>query len=100
MKCLSYNHFFEVFANQTRLKIIESLIESPKCVSDLCDEIKEEQSKISHNLKILTGCNFIKVEQDGKKRVYSINSDTIKPLMELANRHVTTLCGGKCCKEK
>jgi len=96
MKCVSYNKFFEVIANKTRLKIIESLFKKPKCVSEICAEVSEEQSKISHNLKVLYECNFVCIEQDGKKRVYSLNKKTIVPIIEMVNKHVHKFCDGRC----
>jgi len=99
MKCISYNQFFEVIANKTRLKIIESLFRSPKSVTEICDDIKEEQSKVSHNLKTLTECSFADFRKDGKKRIYSLNEKTIVPLMKIVDKHATLHCK-KCQIEK
>ncbi|MAE42892.1 transcriptional regulator [Candidatus Woesearchaeota archaeon] len=92
MKCLSYTQFFEVIANKTRLRIIESLFRSPKSVTEICNDIKEEQSKVSHNLKILTDCSFSEFKKDGKKRVYSLNEKTIIPLMNIVDKHAASHC--------
>ena len=75
MKCMSYENFFENFSNKTRLKIIDSLKKGPKSVNKLCNDIHEEQSKVSHNLRKLMDCNFLEVKREGKKRVYSLNKD-------------------------
>jgi len=97
MKCNSYKMFFEVFANETRFKIIDSLSKSPKCVTDICEDVKEEQSKVSHNLKILTCCNFVVRKIDGRKRIYSLNKDTVQPIIKLVGKHVKKYCSkGKC----
>ena len=99
MKCLSYNQFFEVIANKTRLKIIESLFRYPKCVTEICNDVKEEQSKVSHNLKVLTDCSFAEFKKHGKKRIYSLNEKTIVPLMKIVDKHATSHCK-KCQIEK
>ena len=91
MKCTSCNKFFEVIGNKTRLEILNCLCECPKCVSDICKETKQEQSKVSHNLKKLADCHCVKVEKQGKKRIYAITK-TIKPLMKLAQEHVACNC--------
>lgn len=98
MKYKSYNKFFEIIGNKTRLEILNCLCENPKCVSDICTELNQEQSKISHNLKKLADCNCVNVKKNGKKRIYSINEKTIKPLMEIARNHVT--CNCQECKFK
>ncbi len=96
MKCLSYYSFFENFSNETRIKIVFSLMESPKSVNDISKDIKEEQSKVSHNLKRLMECNFLTFSRHGKKRVYSLNKDTIVPLIRLVDEHVKKYCSEVC----
>lgn len=96
MKCKSYYRFFEVIANETRFKIIESLSSGPLNVSQICFITKEEQSKISHNLKILLQCNVVEVKKDGKNRVYYLNKETIEPMLKLVEKHVEKNCVGKC----
>lgn len=98
MKCSSYNLFFETFSNKTRIKIIESLSYGAKSVNDICKEIGEEQSKVSHNLKKLTECRFIDCEAKGKKRIYSLNQ-TIIPILNLVEKHVAKYCHGECHKK-
>ena len=98
MKCMSYDRFFEVFANKTRLKIIESLLKSDKNVTQIYENIKEEQSNVSHNLKILYECNFITKKRQGKNIIYSINKETIKPMLDIVNKHVSKFCKGNCVK--
>ena len=98
MKCKAYESFFENFSNKTRIKIIESLLNDPKSVTEICNNISEEQSKVSHNLKRLTDCNFVDVKQQGKQRIYSLNKDTIIPILEIVDKHVHKHCEGECSK--
>lgn len=96
MKCKAYNVFFETISNKTRLKILEALHDRPLTVNGICNKLKEEQSKISHNLKILADCHFLTVKQEGKNRIYSLNKNTIMPLMKLVEKHVECYCGQTC----
>ncbi len=96
MKCHAYNVFFETISSKTRLKIIEVLQEKSMSVTEICNKLGEEQSKISHNLKCLIDCHFLDVKQDGKKRIYSLNKDTMVPLMKLVEKHVTKYCYEEC----
>jgi len=100
MKCHAYNTFFENIANKTRLSIIEVLNKKPMSVTEICKATKQEQSKISHNLKILADCHFLDVKQKGKQRIYSLNKDTILPLMNLVKKHVKKYCGKECIEKK
>jgi ArsR family transcriptional regulator len=96
MKCKSYETFFEVFSNKTRLNIVEFLLKGPKTVNEICKAVGEEQSKVSHNLKKLMDCHFLNVKREGKKRIYSLNEETIIPLMNLVEEHVKKFCCKEC----
>ena len=100
MKCYSYNTFFETIGTRIRLEILELLQEKPMSVTEICKTLKQEQSKISHNLKCLAECHFLDVKQQGKKRIYSLNKDTILPLMELVDKHVKKYCCTECRMRK
>ena len=96
MKCKSYKVFFETISNETRLAIVELLQKKSMSVTGICEALGEEQSKISHNLKKLADCHFLDVRQEGKQRIYSLNKDTIVPLMDLVTKHVEKFCDKSC----
>ena len=86
--------FFSTLANPTRLAILESLNDGPKNVSALADELSQEQSMISHNLKLLELCCFIFSERRGKEKYVSLNNGLIDPLFSLVEGHADAFCGG------
>lgn len=88
MKDLSYKFFFKAFANKTRFELIQALSKSPKNVTQLVKETGFEQSRISHNLKCLIDCGFVENKRDGKQVVYSLNNETVQPLLKLIDRHI------------
>ncbi len=96
----SYNVFFTNLANPLKIAIILSLRRKEKNVSELVKELGVEQSKISHALKCLKACNIMKAEPDGKSRFYSLNKETIIPMLELIDKHSSTYCRNKCCMVK
>jgi DNA-binding transcriptional ArsR family regulator len=99
MKCLSYYTFFETISNKTRMSIIESLLRSPKCVNEICHDIREEQSKVSHSLQRLMECNFLNAKRDGKKKIYSLNEETVIPILRLVDKHVSKFCNKECTRK-
>lgn len=88
MKELSYKLFFKALSNKTRFKIINSLRKGSKSVSELVKETGFEQSRISHNLKCLIDCGFVENNRNGKQVIYSLNKETIKPLLKLIDKHI------------
>ena len=87
-----YKQFFGTLANQHRLDIITALAQGAKNVSELCDHTKNNQTTLSHNLTRLEICGFVTVQQEGKKRIYTLNQKTIKPLLNLMQTHVHNHC--------
>ena len=94
MTCKSVENFFLNFSNKTKLDIIMLLRNSALSVNEIADKLNQEQSKISHNLRKLTQCNILAVEQKGKQRIYSLNKKTVIPMLKLVEQHVQSYCGG------
>lgn len=78
------------------MKIVQALKEKPMSVTELTEALGEEQSKVSHNLKSLSQCHIVEVEQKGKRRIYSLNKETMVPLLQLAENHVKKYCKEIC----
>ena len=99
MKCPAYK-FFETIAPDMRVKILFALKNSAMSVNELAESLGEEQSKVSHNLKKLIECRFLEVERKGKRRIYSLNKETVLPLLKLVEKHVQRFCCEGCSKEE
>ena len=96
MKCPSYDLFFNTVSNRLRLDIIGLLRRKSMSVTEICAALKEEQSKVSHNLKKMADCHIIEVLRKGKQRIYSLNKETMVPLMNLVQKHVESYCSKEC----
>ncbi len=66
---------FKALADEIRLKILHSLYDSEKCVTDLMDELQLAQSHVSHHLKTLKVAGLIQSRRDGHKMCYSLSPD-------------------------
>lgn len=86
--------FFSTLANPTRLAILELLNNGPMNVTSLATELSQEQSMVSHNLKLLEHCHFIISERRGKEKFVSLNNGLIDPLFNLVEVHANANCGG------
>lgn len=95
-----YNVFFTNLANPLKVKIILNLRLKEMNVTELKNSLKVEQSKISHALKSLRNCKIVNLKQKGKERFYSLNKETIVPMLNLIDKHASINCKNKCfCKE-
>jgi len=90
--------FFETLGTRLKVDIIIKLKEKSFSVTELSKQLSQERSKVSHALKSLLECGFVEVKNKGQERIYSLNIDTIIPLLNLVEKHVKKYC--KVCKRK
>ncbi|NJN70024.1 MAG: winged helix-turn-helix transcriptional regulator [Nitrospira sp.] len=81
-------------ADETRLRILESLLAEKKRVTDLVRELGFPQPHVSHHLRILRDSGVVEGIRDGKQVCYRI-----APIVQraLANRQGKALNFG-CCE--
>ncbi|MHB8566869.1 MAG: ArsR/SmtB family transcription factor [Nitrososphaerales archaeon] len=82
--------FFQALSNSVRMQIVSLLREKRKglSVSEICRELELEQTHASHALKCLAFCGLVESERDGKSKLYSLNKDTVLPLLRLVDVHL------------
>lgn len=84
----------KALADETRLRILESLLAQEKCVSDLVRELDCPQPHVSHHLRILRDSGVVEGIREGKQVCYRIS-----PIIQraLANHEGQALNFG-CCE--
>ena len=88
----AYKVFFGTLVSEPRLKIINLLRKGKKNVSQIINELKMDQTSVSHDLARLKQCGFVQNEVEGKFRYYKLNDQSIKPLMDLIEKHMSQYC--------
>jgi len=83
-----YEMFFKALSNKTRFEIIRLLRNGPMSVNKICNKLKFEQSRVSHNLKKLEHCGFVSSKINGKQRIYSIDAKYIAPILESIDKYI------------
>lgn len=80
--------FFKALADETRLKILFTLLESGKCVMHISEHVGMSQSAVSHQLSILRRADLVKVSRSGKTQVYSISDEHVRLVLDMAHLHI------------
>lgn len=88
----AYKLFFGTLVSESRLRIVNLLRHGKKNVSEIVNELKMDQTAVSHDLARLKQHGFVKCVNEGKYRYYTLNEETIKPLMSLIDRHMAGYC--------
>lgn len=74
---------FKALSDPTRLRILMLLSQRELCVCELVFALKMEQSRISHQLRILRDADLVEDTRDGKWTNYRIPDKKKKNLREL-----------------
>lgn len=75
---------FKALSDETRLRILNILIERECCVCEVMQALDISQSRASRNLGILEEAGFVRARRDGIWIVYSVDRKT-------ANRYALSL---------
>ena len=83
------SEFYKIFGDQTRLRILDALLNKPLCVNEISELLDMTQSAISHQLKNLSASNLVKTEKIGKNVYYSISDEHIKIILKYGLEHIS-----------
>ena len=85
---LTLSEMFKLFSDETRLRIICSLLNTELCVCDLCELLNLNQSAVSHQLQLLRGSKLVKYRKEGRTVFYSLDDEHIKTVLEQGMCHI------------
>ena len=85
---LSLSNMFKLFADNTRLRIICSILNTELCVCDLCELLGLNQSTVSHQLQLLRNAKLVKYRREGKQVYYSLQDEQIEKIISLSLEHM------------
>lgn len=77
---------FKALGHPVRYKIVKFLMDGPKCVCKLNENIEFSQSNLSQHLKILKDSGILKSEKVGLNIHYSIADESIRELIKAADK--------------
>jgi len=66
---------FKVLSDETRLRMVNLLLERECCVCEVMQALEISQSRASRGLNALYDAGFFKMRKDGLWSLYSIDSD-------------------------
>ena len=69
--------WFRALGDETRLKIVECVMESEQCVCDLTELLSSKQSLLSFHLKTLKDAGILNDRRNGRWVYYSLNPDAL-----------------------
>jgi len=76
----------KALSDQTRLKILELLLEGERCVCEIFPRVKRTQSTVSIQLKVLEKAGILESKRIGKKVFYRIKDSRIYDIFKIFGR--------------
>ena len=87
---------FKALSDETRLRILNILLERECCVCEVMQALNISQTRASRNLAALYDAGFLKLKKDGLWSLYSIDKDGMPEyLADMVHAVTKTLEGNK-----
>lgn len=77
---------FKALGDETRLQIIEMLLEGELCACKILERFHITQPTLSYHMKILTECGLVTGRREGTWIHYTLRTDTIEAIRDLLGR--------------
>ena len=75
------SHFFSVYADKTRVRILSALVLSEMCVTDIAAVLSVNQTTISHQLRFMHGAGAVGCRREGKTIFYYLKDERVGELL-------------------
>jgi len=72
-------------SDETRVAIVEMLVEGERCVCELQDALDAAQSRLSFHLRVLKDAGLVDDRKDGRWSYYSLDADALAELSSLVS---------------
>ncbi|MBI2151146.1 winged helix-turn-helix transcriptional regulator [Candidatus Woesearchaeota archaeon] len=94
--------FFSCLSDETRLKIILSILEQPKTVNEIHQMLGEEKlalSAVSHQLTLMSNLGIVEFEKTGRSKSFRLSKQFCWCILRKALGHFEEKGGCKACQE-
>ncbi len=88
-KITATSQLLAIAADETRLRILLTLLNGEKCVKEIVDQTGASQSLVSHQLNILRKFDLVATRKDKNFVYYRLNDYHIITLIESAYDHIS-----------
>lgn len=73
---------FNAVAEPQRRRIIDLLAGGERSVNDIAAALKMRQPQVSKHLHVLREVGLVRVRDEGRQRLYALNSEALRPIYE------------------
>jgi DNA-binding transcriptional ArsR family regulator len=81
---------FNAVAEPRRRQILDTLTSGERSVNELVRELRLAQPQVSKHLRVLREVGAVSVREDGRRRLYRLNGQALKPIHDWVNPYEDT----------
>ena len=81
--------FYKALSDFSRFKIVYSLMDGEKCVSEIIEKVNMSQTAVSYQLKLLRQMRLVKYRRQGQNILYSIDDEHVFDIIKLTFEHIS-----------
>ncbi len=82
---------FKALASPVRVRLLGLLRDEERCVHELVESLDLEQSRVSHQLRVLRNLRVVRARADGRHVFYSLDDEHIQRIFDVGLQHVRHL---------
>ena len=90
----------KALSDETRLNIVEFLLDGEKCVCEIFPHVKRTQSTVSIQLDVLRKAGILKSRREGKRIFYSISDMRACDILKSLGNRKGQILKSSCCMNK
>ena len=79
---------FRVLGDATRVRILDAISRTERCVNDIAEVVGLSESAVSHQLRLLRGMRLVRPRRQGRMVYYALDDHHIVRLFEQGLEHV------------
>jgi DNA-binding transcriptional ArsR family regulator len=80
---------FKILSEPTRLKILRTIADGEKCVSEIIKETNMLQANVSKQLNILSKEGIVACRAEGLRRIYYISDATVLEICSIICKNIS-----------
>jgi DNA-binding transcriptional ArsR family regulator len=81
---------FNAVAEPRRRQILDLLAGGERPVNDLVERLRLAQPQVSKHLRVLREVGAVAVREDGRRRLYRVNGEALKPIHDWVKEYERT----------
>jgi DNA-binding transcriptional ArsR family regulator len=78
---------FNAIAEPRRRELLDQLVDGERSVTELVERLRLTQPLVSKHLRVLREVGAVRVRDDGRRRLYTVDASALKPIHDWVSNY-------------